>query len=89
MKNKKYNIKKHENEIDLYFNVRKIFVQLLNPKNDKQYKLYEAYSNMFINILFLKCRYDTKNEKFIVNFLKKFKTKLKKEINIELNINLS
>jgi hypothetical protein len=88
MNSNNYNIKKHENEIDLYFNVRKIFVQLLKPKNDKQYKLYEAYSNMFINILFLKCRYNEKNEKFIVNFLKKFKTKLKKAINIELNVNL-
>ena len=88
MNSNNYNIKKHENEIDLYFNVRKIFVQLLKPKHDKQYKLYEAYSNMFINILFLKCRYNEKNEKFIVNFLKKFKTKLKKAINIELNVNL-
>jgi hypothetical protein len=75
MKSKKYiyTIKKSENEIDLYFNIRKLFIELLKPKNNKQYKLYESYSHMFINIIFLKCRYRKKSEEFIKKFLDKFK----------------
>jgi len=78
-KNKKnlYIIKQYENETDLYFNIRKIFIDLLKPKNNKEFKLYEAYSHMFINIIFLKCRYSEKSENFIKNFLDKYKKKNK------------
>ena len=71
------NIKKNENEINLYYNIRKLFIELLKPKNNKEYKLYEAYSNIFINILFLKCRYNEKTEKFIKKFLSKYKKDMK------------
>ena len=71
-----YILKKNENEIHKYFLIRDSFIKLLNPKNKKQFKLYEAYSNIFINIFFLKCRYSIKTEKFIKNFMKKYKSKL-------------
>jgi len=79
MKNK--TLKKYENEIDLYYNVRKLFIELLKPKNLKETKLYEAYSHIFINIIFLKCRYEEKTEKFIKDFLKKYKKKMNMNIN--------
>ena len=88
MKSKKniYTLKKYENEIDLYFNIRKLFVELLEPKNTKEYKLYESYSHMFINIIFLKCRYEEKSEKIIKKFLDKYKKNM--IVYIKNNINL-
>jgi hypothetical protein len=78
MKNKKfiYDVKKKENEIELYYNLRKKFIELLKPKNNKNLKLYEMYSNIFINKIFLKCGYYDKTEKFIKNFLIKYKNNL-------------
>jgi len=76
-----YILKKKENEIHKYFMVRDSFIKLLNPKNEKQFKLYEAYSNIFINIFFLKCRYNMKTEEFIKKFMKKYKNKLMIELN--------
>ena len=75
--------KKYENEIDLYFNIRNLFIDLLKPKNNKEFKLYEAYSHMFINIIFLKCKYNEQSEKFIKNFLNKYKNKFKNKINVK------
>jgi hypothetical protein len=88
MKSKKdiYTIKKYENEIDLYFNIRKLFIELLNPKNNKEYKLYESYSHMFINIVFLKCRYEEKSEKFIKIFLDKYKKNITIYIKNKINL---
>lgn len=79
-------IHKRVDEIELYFNIRKVFIECLVPKNNKELSLYEMYSNIFINILFLKCRYQEKTEKFIKKFLIKYKKKIEK--NIEINLNL-
>lgn len=88
MKSKKniYTLKKYENEIDLYFNIRKLFVDLLKPKNNKEYKLYESYSHMFINIVFLKCRYEGKSEIFIKKFLDKYKKKITVYVKNKINL---
>lgn len=85
MKNKEfiYNIKKKDNEIYLYYNIRKIFIDLLKPKNNKELKLFEMYSNIFINILFLKCRYSSNTEKIIKKFLKNNKNKINKYVSEE------
>ena len=80
----KYNIIKRDDEINLYYNIRKLFIEYNNPKNEKELKKYENYSHIFINILFLKCRYLSKSEKVIKDFLKKHKSKL--EISINLNL---
>lgn len=74
--NFKYYVKKKDTEITLYFNLRKSFIDLLKPKNKKEFELYDAYSNIFINMFFLKCHYGEKTEKFIQNFMKKYKDKL-------------
>jgi len=88
MKSKKniYTLKKYENEVDLYFNTRKLFVDLLKPKNNKEYKLYESYSHMFINIVFLKCRYEEKSEIFIKKFLDKYKKKITVYVKNKINL---
>jgi hypothetical protein len=81
-----YFLKKFNNEIDLYFQIRKLFIELLKPKNNKEYKLYESYSHMFINIIFLKCRYQKKSEKFIKSFLDKYKKDITFFIKNKINI---
>jgi hypothetical protein len=73
-------IKKNKNEIDLYYNIRKIFITKQNPKTKSKFLLIEMYSNILINILFLKCRYSEKTEKNIINFIKKYKNNIKKSI---------
>ena len=73
MKNKKfiYKINKKDDEINFYYNLRKIFIENLKPTNNKELNLYEMYSNIFINIIFLKCRYEDKTEEKLNSFLKK------------------
>ena len=68
-----YDVQKHDDEILIYYNLRKIFIELSKPKNNKELKLYEMYSNILINMIFLKCRYQEKTEKHIKKFIKKHK----------------
>jgi hypothetical protein len=86
MSKKKLIIIKKNDEIDLHYNIRKVFIECLTPKNNKEFSLYEMYSNIFINILFLKCRYQEKTEKFIKNFLSKHKKTIMKNINFNINL---
>lgn len=72
----KYILKKNKNEILLYYNIRKLFIDITNPKTEKKFKLYEMYSNILINIIFLKCRYEKKTEKIIINFIKNYKNNI-------------
>jgi hypothetical protein len=69
-------IEKKDNEIELYFNIRKNFIESLKPKNEKELKLLNMYSNILLNILFLKCKYGMKTEKKIMTYLKKLKKTL-------------
>jgi len=68
-----YNVEKHDNEVLAYYNLRKIFIELSKPKNNKELKLYEMYSNILINMIFLKCKYQEKTENNIKKFMKKYK----------------
>lgn len=68
-----YNLIKKENEIQLFFDIRKIFIELSKPINKKEFDLINMYSNILINILFLKCRYEEKTEKFIKEVIHKNK----------------
>ncbi len=70
-KNFTITIEKKENEPELFYRIRRKFVELSNPKNNKELKLNEMYSNILINMVFLKCSYQDKTEEFIRNFLKK------------------
>jgi len=78
MKNKifKYKMEKKDNEIELYFNIRKNFIESLKPKNEKELKLLNMYSNILLNMLFLKCKYVIKTEKKMMSYLKKLKKTL-------------
>lgn len=69
----KYIIKKKEDEINIYYNIRKKFINTLKPKNKKEYNIYELYSHILINILFLKCRYHKDTENTINNYIQKYK----------------
>jgi hypothetical protein len=69
-------IEKKDNEIELYFNIRKNFIESLKPKNEKELKLLNMYSNILLNMLFLKCKYSIKTEKNMKKYLKKLKNTL-------------
>jgi len=89
-KNNKLIIKRNKNEIDLYYNIRKLFINTDNPKTKSKFLLSEMYSNILINMLFLRCRYCKKTEKPIINFITKYKSNLKKYIlNNRLNNRLN
>jgi hypothetical protein len=45
----KFILKKNDFEILKYYNIRKIFIEINNPKTEKKFKLYEMYSNILIN----------------------------------------
>ena len=61
-------IKKHTNETNLFYNTRLKFINSFNLTKSNL-KLYEMYSNILINILFLQCRYNKKTEKIINEYI--------------------
>jgi hypothetical protein len=75
----KYKLRKKKDEINLYFNTRKSFIELMKPKNNKQLKLYEMYSHVLVNMIFLKCKYSEGTESVIKKFLKNHKSKFKND----------
>ena len=81
----KYILNKNNIENNVSYSIRKSFIEILKPKNEKEFNLYNMYSNIFVNMIYLKCRYSENTEKFIKNFLKKYKKNLiiinKKNIN--------
>ena len=77
---------RNNNEIDKYYNIRKIFINFYKKKDKKDLKLIEMYSHILINMLFLKCRYKLSTEKIIKNFLSKNKKEIIQYINSSLNI---
>ena len=89
MKNKifNYKIKKNNDEVIFFYNIRVNFIHLLKPKNKKELNLYEMYSTIFINIFFLRCRYLKETENFIVKFMKKYKNKFMDNLNNLNNMN--
>lgn len=78
----KYFIEKKEDEIELYYNIRKLYIKLSNPKNKKEFDLINMYSKIFINIIFLKCRYQNTTEENIKIFLSKYKNKITYNFNM-------
>ena len=71
-KNKGKNfIKRHVNEPERYYLIRKIFIEKHAPKTKKEFDLITMYSNVLINIVFLQCRYSEKTSFIIMKYLKK------------------
>jgi hypothetical protein len=71
-----YKLKKKDDEIELFFNIRNNFISSLKPKNEKDFKLLNMYSNILINMLFLKCKYSINTEKKMKSYFKKLKKTL-------------
>jgi len=78
----KYILHKNDNEIDLYFHIRQFFIEKMKPNSKKKFELMKMYSNILINILFLKCRYYEKTEKPVKSFINKYKNELIKSFMI-------
>lgn len=85
-KNKKftYILKKHDHEISLKYNLRKFFIETQHPQNKNELELYIMYSNILINMIFLKCRYHDKTEKIVKKFLKDYKNIYIKMVDVHL-----
>jgi len=66
----KFIIKKNSNELEKNYNIRKKYIEALLPKNKKELLLYENYSNILINILYLGNKY---NKETMKNFKKTLK----------------
>lgn len=72
----KYNIsKKDKYELLYHYEIRKKFINFLQPKSKKELLYHENLSNILINIIFLKCKYDMNTHKLIFEILKKINDK--------------
>lgn len=80
MKNN-YEIKKNFLETDYNYSLRKLFINYYNPKNKKELNNAIMYSNIWCNIIFLKCKYNNDIENNINNLINEEKMDiLKKKI---------
>ena len=70
----KYNIIKNTNELDVNFKIRKKFIEYLNPKNKKELILFNNYSNILINIIYLGNKFDSSTTNIIKEILKSSKS---------------
>ena len=61
-----YNVSRDRFETNQSYYRRQWFIASLKPKTEKEFKQYETYSRVFVNILLLKCRYDPKLEKKVM-----------------------
>ena len=75
-----YELKKYDYESDFIYQIRKRFIDFYKPKNEKDFKLYEMYSNILINMVFLKCKYSSKTENKIKNYVNKEKNNIIKNL---------
>ena len=75
-----HELKKYYYESDFIYNIRKRFIDFYKPKNEKEFKLYEMYSNILINMVFLKCKYSPKTEKKIKDYINKEKNNIIKNL---------
>jgi hypothetical protein len=83
-----YELKKHYYESEFIYQIRKRFIDFYKPKNEKDFKLYEMYSNILINMVFLKCKYIPKTEKKIKDYINKEKNNIIKNLKILKNLNI-
>ena len=60
-------LKKNKYELDEHFKIRKKFIDLLKPNNKKNFINVENLSFIFINMVFLKCKYQVNTEKNILD----------------------
>ena len=82
-KKNKYKLEKGSNEVEIYYQLRNLFIDKMKPKkmNKKEFNLLKMYSNILINMIFLKCRYRDETEEIIKKFFTKNINNVKKIIN--------
>jgi len=68
-------LKKNKYELKEHYNLRKKIVFYLNPKNKKEFIYYSNLSNIILNKIYLKCKYEKKTEELIKNILKSMNNK--------------
>lgn len=73
MKKDEITICKGDNESNKLYQIRKKFIEELKPKNKKDLEMITQYSNILIDIVFLKCQYDEKTMKQMKKYLDKIK----------------
>ena len=72
----KYTIqKKNIYELKNHYDIRKKIITFLEPKNKKDLIYYENLSYIFINMIFLKNKYNKDTEKIIYDIIKKINNK--------------
>lgn len=79
-------LKKNKYELIDQYKIRKKFIELSKPINKKEYVYLENLSFIFINMVFLKCRYQEETEKNIISIInssnsRNLKKLFKKKIN--------
>lgn len=82
-KKNKYKLEKEHDEVEIYYQLRNLFIDKMKPKkmNKKEFNLLKMYSNILINMIFLKCRYRDETEEIIKKFFSKNINNIKKIIN--------
>lgn len=75
-----YEIKRNKHEIDENYQMRLLFVSLLKPNTLKKFNEAVMYSNIWINIEFLKCKYSSIIENKITKIIESSGTNLKNKI---------
>jgi hypothetical protein len=73
-------LKKNNYELDEYFKLRKKFIELFKTNNKKDFIYVENLSFIFINMVFLKCRYSNITEKNILLTIQSSKSRNLKNI---------
>ena len=73
-------LKKNNYELDEYFKLRKKFIELFKTNNKKDFIYVENLSFIFINMVFLKCRYSNITEKNILLTIQSSKSRNLKNV---------
>ena len=66
-------IKQNKLETEYNYSLRKLFIAFYDPKTDKELNESEMYSNIWINIIVLGCKYNIEIEKRMDKMIKKDK----------------
>jgi hypothetical protein len=67
----KFLIKEKHNEPNKFYTLRSKFITNLKPKDDKTLLVISMYSQILVNMVYLKCRYQEKIEKKVYKYLEK------------------
>ena len=72
---KNVNIKKNKYELQEHFLIRKKFISIMKPSNKNDFILANNLSHIFINSVFLKCKYESRTHVLIHHIIQSSKNK--------------